>query len=381
MKIACVVGARPNFMKIAPLLEAMKNYPQLQPILVHTGQHYDYEMSGVFFEDLDIPEPDVHLGVGSGSHAVQTAKIMIEFEKVVLEHQPDLVLVVGDVNSTLSCALVAAKYRKPSEAPGVGERSEHIPVAHVEAGIRSFDKSMPEEINRNLTDAVSDYLFVPTEHGCTNLRREGIPEEKIFLVGDVMIDTLLKYQKRAAQTLILKEMGLVQKSYALMTMHRPHNVDIKENLITVLDAIDQVQKQIPLVFSMHPRTRKRIKEFQLENRVSSMKNLTVIEPVGYLRFLNLMMHAKFVITDSGGMQEETTVLNIPCLTLRENTERPETIDEGTNTLVGNNAQRIIAESFKILDGHGKTGTYPELWDGHTAERIVSILNRKGNRES
>nr|MBC8466047.1 UDP-N-acetylglucosamine 2-epimerase [bacterium] len=220
-----------------------------------------------------------------------------------------------------------------------------------------------------------------TEHGCTNLRREGIPEEKIFLVGDVMIDTLLKYQKRAAQTLILKEMGLVQKSYALMTMHRPHNVDIKENLITVLDAIDQVQKQIPLVFSMHPRTRKRIKEFQLENRVSSMKNLTVIEPVGYLRFLNLMMHAKFVITDSGGMQEETTVLNIPCLTLRENTERPETIDEGTNTLVGNNAQRIIAESFKILDGHGKTGTYPELWDGHTAERIVSILNRKGNRES
>ena len=364
MKIACVVGARPNFMKIAPILEAMKPYPKLQPLLVHTGQHYDYEMSGVFFEDLNIPDPDIHLGVGSGSHAVQTARIMIEFEKVILEHQPDLVLVVGDVNSTLACALVAAKL--------------HTPVAHVEAGIRSFDRTMPEEINRIVTDAVSDYLFPPSEFGRENLLHEGIPEEKIFLVGDVMIDTLLKYQKRAAQTPILKELGLAQKSYALMTMHRHHNVDIKENLIAVLDAIDHVQKRIPIVFSMHPRTKKRIEEFQLESRLPSMKNLTVIEPVGYLRFLNLMMHAKFVITDSGGMQEETTVLNIPCLTLRENTERPETIDEGTNTLVGNDTQRIIEESFKILNGQGKTGTYPELWDGHAAERVASILNQKGN---
>ena len=361
MKIACIVGARPNFMKIAPILEAMKEYPRLQPILVHTGQHYDYEMSGVFFEDLDIPEPNVHLGVGSGSHAVQTAKIMIEFEKVVLEHQPDLVLVVGDVNSTLACALVAAKL--------------HIPVAHVEAGIRSFDRSMPEEINRIVTDTISDYLFPPSEFGRENLLREGISEEKIFLVGDVMIDTLLKYQKRAAQAPILKELGLAQKSYALMTMHRPHNVDIKENLIAVLDAIDRVQKRIPIVFSMHPRTRKRIEEFQLESRIAAMKNLTIIEPVGYLRFLNLMMHAKFVITDSGGMQEETTVLNIPCLTLRENTERPETINEGTNTLVGNETERIIEESFKIIAGQGKTGSYPELWDGRAAERIVEIINR------
>ena len=266
MKIACVVGARPNFMKIAPILEAMKPYPKLQPLLVHTGQHYDYEMSGVFFEDLNIPEPDIHLGVGSGSHAVQTAKIMIEFEKVVFEHNPNLVLVVGDVNSTLACALVAAKL--------------NIPVAHVEAGIRSFDKSMPEEINRILTDAVSDYLFVPTEHGCANLRREGIPEEKIFLVGDVMIDTLLKYKDKAAVTPILVEpkqchcerieatpkrrVSLQKGNYALMTMHRPHNVDIKENLIKILRAIQEIQSKIRIVFPMHPRTRNRIEEFHFD---------------------------------------------------------------------------------------------------------------------
>jgi UDP-N-acetylglucosamine 2-epimerase (non-hydrolysing) len=366
VKIACIVGARPNFMKIAPILEAMRKYPQLQPILVHTGQHYDYEMSGVFFEDLNIPDPDIHLGVGSGSHAVQTAKIMIEFEKVVLEHKPDLVLVVGDVNSTLACALVAAK--------------ENIPVAHVEAGIRSFDRSMPEEINRILTDAVSDYLFPPSKHGCENLRREGVPEEKIFLVGDVMIDTLLKYKDKAATTPILDELGLQKGNYALMTMHRPHNVDIRGNLLNILRAIQEIQSKISIVFPMHPRTRSRIEEFQLSEQLSNMNNLIVIEPVGYLRFLNLMMNSKFVLTDSGGMQEETTVLNIPCLTLRENTERPETIDEGTNTLVGNNTQRIIEESFKILNGQGKTGFYPELWDGHAAERIVSILNRKGNKE-
>jgi len=374
MKIACVVGARPNFMKIAPILEAMKKYTQLQPIplnkggqgvvLVHTGQHYDYEMSGVFFEDLNIPEPDIHLGVGSGSHAVQTAKIMIEFEKVALEYKPDLVLVVGDVNSTLACALVAAKL--------------YIPVAHVEAGIRSFDKSMPEEINRILTDAVSDYLFVPIEHGCANLRREGIPEEKIFLVGDVMIDTLLKYKEKAAANPILDELGLQKGNYALMTMHRPHNVDIKENLIKILRAIQEIQSKIKIVFPMHPRTRSRIEEFQLSEKLSDMNNLIIIEPIGYLRFLNLMMNSKFVLTDSGGMQEETTVLNIPCLTLRENTERPETIDGGTNTLVGNDTQRIIEESFKILDGHGKTGTYPELWDGWASERIVKIINKESD---
>ena len=361
MKIACVVGARPNFMKIAPILEAMKPYPKLQPLLVHTGQHYDYEMSGVFFEDLNIPEPDVYLGVGSGSHAVQTAKIMIEFEKVVLEHKPDMVLVVGDVNSTLACAIVAAKL--------------HISVAHVEAGIRSFDRAMPEEINRILTDAVSDYLLPPSKHGCENLRREGIPEEKIFFVGDVMIDTLLKHKDKAAATPILNELGLQKGNYVLMTMHRPHNVDFRENLINILSAVQAIQNKIRIVFPMHPRTRNSIKEFKLSDKMFNMKNLMITEPVGYLRFLNLMMHAKFVITDSGGIQEETTVLNIPCLTLRENTERPETIDEGTNILVGNNTQRIIEESFKILEGQGKTGSYPDLWDGRASERIVETLTQ------
>jgi UDP-N-acetylglucosamine 2-epimerase (non-hydrolysing) len=346
-------------MKIAPILEAMKNYLQLQPLLVHTGQHYDYEMSGAFFDDLNIPEPDVYLGVGSGSHAVQTAKIMIEFEKVMLEHKPDMVLVVGDVNSTLACALVAVKLQTA--------------VAHVEAGIRSFDRTMPEEINRLLTDAVSDYLFPPSEHGYENLRREGIPEEKIFLVGDVMIDTLLKYKEKATKTPILDELGLQKGNYALMTMHRPHNVDIKENLMNILNAIQEIQSKIPIVFPIHPRTRRRIEEFHLDERLSNMKNLIVGEPAGYLRFLNLMMHSKFVLTDSGGMQEETTVLNIPCLTMRENTERPETIDEGTNTLVGNNSHRIIEESLKILDGQGKSGTYPELWDGCASKRVVEII--------
>jgi UDP-N-acetylglucosamine 2-epimerase (non-hydrolysing) len=246
---------------------------------------------------------------------------------------------------------------------------------------------MPEEINRILTDAISDYLFVPTEHGCANLRREGISEEKIFLVGDVMIDTLLKYKDKAATNPILDELGLQigeviprigEGNYALMTMHRPHNVDIKENLIKMLRAIQEIQNKIQIVFPMHPRTRHRIEEFQFSEQLSNMNNLIVIEPVGYLRFLNLMMNSKFVLTDSGGMQEETTVLNIPCLTLRENTERPETIDGGTNTLVGNDTQRIIEESFKILSGQGKTGTYLELWDGHAAERIVKIIDEESN---
>jgi UDP-N-acetylglucosamine 2-epimerase (non-hydrolysing) len=350
-------------MKIAPILEAMKEYPQLNPILVHTGQHYDYEMSGVFFEELNIPEPDVHLGVGSGSHAAQTAKIMIEFEKVVLEGKPDLVLVVGDVNSTLACALVAAKLC--------------IPVAHVEAGIRSFDRTMPEEINRILTDAVSDYLFPPSEYGCENLRKEGILDEKIFLVGDVMIDTLMRNKEKALNTTILSDLNLQKNSYALMTLHRPHNVDFREKLSGILNAIYEIQNRIKIVFSMHPRTRNRIEEFNLEEQLSRMKNLLTFKPIGYAKFLNLMMHTKFVLTDSGGMQEETTVLSIPCLTMRENTERPETIHQGTNILVGNDPQRIVNESFKILDGKGKKGgIYPELWDGHTAERIVEIISKR-----
>jgi len=360
MKIICVAGARPNFMKVAPILEAMKDYPKLEPILVHTGQHYDYEMSGVFFEELGIPEPDEHLGVGSGSHAVQTAKIMIEFEKVMLKRASEFVLVVGDVNSTLACALVSAKL--------------NVPVGHVEAGIRSFDRTMPEEINRILTDSIADYLFPPSKFGYNNLVNEGIDEKKLFLVGDVMIDTLLKFKPKAREASILSELSLTPKNYVLMTMHRPSNVDIKENLVEILDAVEYIQKEIMMVFSMHPRTRNRIKEFGLEDKVKSMTNLRVIEPIGYFRFLNLMMNAKFVLTDSGGMQEETTVLGIPCLTMRDTTERPETIEQGTNKLVNSDKKLIIQETEKILRGNFRTGTYPELWDGKSALRIVEVLN-------
>jgi len=362
MKIACIAGARPNFMKIAPILEAMKPYPNLDSLLVHTGQHYDYQMSGVFFKELEIPEPDIHLGVGSGSHAVQTAKIMMAFEETALEHQPDLVLVVGDVNSTLACALVAAKL--------------HIPVAHVEAGIRSFDMTMPEEINRVVTDSISDYLLPPSNFGRENLLKEGISEDKIFVVGDTMIDTLFKFRERAEQTPILTELGVKAKSYALMTLHRPANVDIKENLIAILNAIERIQEQIQIVFAIHPRTKSHIQTFGLSNRVAAMSNLRIIDPVGYFAFLNLMINAHFVLTDSGGMQEETTVLGIPCLTMRDTTERPETVEEGTNTLVANDTELIVEESLKILNGNGKRGTYPELWDGHAAERVVEVLNQQ-----
>ena len=359
MKIACVVGARPNFMKIAPLLAAMEEYPDLDPLLVHTGQHYDYEMSQVFFEELEIPEPDVYMGVGSSSHAVQTGKIMMSFEEVVIEHKPDLVLVVGDVNSTLACALVSSKL--------------HIPIAHVEAGIRSFDRTMPEEINRVLTDAISDYLLTPVEHANENLRKEGIPEDKIFLVGDVMMDTLLKYREKASSNGILDRLGLEGDSYALMTLHRPSNVDVKSNFVNILDALAEIQKRIKIIFPIHPRTKARMGEFGLSDMISGMKNLEIIEPIGYLGFIGLMMNARFVMTDSGGMQTETTVLNIPCLTMRENTERPETLKTGTNTLVGSDTQLIIRESERILDGNSRTGVYPELWDGNTASRIVEVL--------
>ncbi|MBM3212957.1 UDP-N-acetylglucosamine 2-epimerase (non-hydrolyzing) [Candidatus Poribacteria bacterium] len=364
MKIACVVGARPNFMKIAPILEEMKAYPNLKPLLIHTGQHYDYTMSQVFFDELDIPKPDVFLNVGSGTHAVQTAKIMIEFDKVIAEHKPDMVLVVGDVNSTLACSLVSSKL--------------WIPIVHVEAGIRSYDRTMPEEINRVLTDVISDYLMTPTEDANKNLAKEGISQEKVILVGDVMIDTLIKYKDKAisASSGIMQELGLEKASYVIMTLHRPSNVDIKENFAGILEALWEIQKHIKIVFPIHPRTKNRISEFGFSDKVSQMKNLIILEPLGYLKFMGLMINSKFALTDSGGMQTESTVINIPCLTMRENTERPETIREGTNTLVGNDTQTIISESMKILEGKGKKGTYPKIWDGHTARRIAEIINSR-----
>jgi UDP-N-acetylglucosamine 2-epimerase (non-hydrolysing) len=360
-------------MKVAPLMRAVEEYNTthqslvtIHPLLIHTGQHYDYEMSKVFFEDLELPQPDIYLAVGSGTHAEQTGKIMIEFEKVLFKEKPDLAIVVGDVNSTLAAALAAVKLR--------------IPVAHVEAGLRSYDRTMPEEINRLLTDAVSDYLFTPSPDADENLRKEGISEEKIFLVGNVMVDSLLYNKPKAEKSDILERLGLVtshQSSstpYALLTLHRPSNVDNKETLLRIIKALGEISRRIPIVFPAHPRTQKRLKEFDLLDRLLLTNHrLLLIEPLSYLDFLNLEMNAKFVMTDSGGIQEETTVLNIPCLTLRNTTERPITIGQGTNTLVWNNTETIITEAFKIIDGKGKKGSCPELWDGRTAERIVEIL--------
>ena len=373
MKIISVVGARPNFMKVAPLIRAIEkdNANQqarhtIQHLLVHTGQHYDYEMSQVFFQDMEIPLPDFHLNVGSGTHAEQTGKVMIEFEKVLFQEKPDMVIVVGDVNSTIAAALAAVKL--------------HIPLAHVEAGLRSFDRTMPEEINRLLTAVISDYLFTPSPDANENLQREGIPEEKILLVGNVMVDSLLYSRSMAAKSGILATLGLTASCgaqvtpYALLTLHRPSNVDKRKSLLKILEALNEISQRIPVVFPIHPRTRERLEEFGLLSHLPvANQQFIIIKHLGYLDFLKLEMNARFVMTDSGGIQEETTVLNIPCLTLRERTEWPITVSRGTNTLVRDNADRIIGEAIKILDGKAKQGTCPELWDGRTAERIVKIL--------
>lgn len=367
MKIVNVVGARPNFMKIAPIMRAIDKYNQsnsskIEPILIHTGQHYDYEMSKVFFKDLELPEPDIYLGVGSGTHSEQTGKVMIEFEKVLVKEKPDLVVVVGDVNSTLACALSTVKL--------------HIPVAHVEAGLRSFDRSMPEEINRLLTDAISEFLFTPSSDADENLRNEGISNEKIFQVGDVMVDSLFLNLAKAKDSSILKDLNL-SSDYTVITLHRPSNVDDRDNFLNILEALKIISKRIPVIFPIHPRTKKQVEFFNLQNCFEDIPTndpgIYSIEPLGYLDFLSLMMKAKFIMTDSGGVQKETTVLGIPCLTLRDTTEWPLTLTEGTNTLVWNDPRRITEEAFKILDGQSKNGNCPRLWDGRAAERIVEIL--------
>ena len=369
MKIVNVVGARPNFMKMAPLIEAMRAYPFICPLLVHTGQHYDANMSKDFFEDLGLPMPDVSLEVGSGSHAEQTARIMVEFEKVLLRERPDLTLVVGDVNSTIACALTSVKLG--------------IPVAHVEAGLRSYDRTMPEEVNRVLTDAISDFLFT-TERGAeVNLRREGISEDRIFFVGNVMIDSLLKHTRQAESSTVLEDLNLAPRGYALMTLHRPSNVDDRSSLERVLLAIASIQVRLPVVWPVHPRTRAKLAECGLGERqgppAKGNLGLRMVEPQGYLNFLRLMENARLVLTDSGGIQEETTVLGVPCLTMRENTERPVTLEEGTNVLVGTDTGTIVREAMRVLDGQARPGTRPELWDGKAASRIVDILvARLGN---
>ena len=362
MLVVNVAGARPNFMKISPLMRAMKRRESFKSVLVHTGQHYDDNMSKSFFQDLELSEPDLHLGVGSGSHAWQTAEIMVRFEKALVDLTPDLVLVVGDVNSTLACSIAAAKLG--------------VPIAHVEAGLRSFDRTMPEEINRVVTDQLSDYLFATCQEANDNLRREGISEEKIFLVGNVMVDSLLANLEQAKQSDILNRLGVEHERYTLMTLHRPSNVDNQKTLCNILHGLNTIQQELPIIFPAHPRTLRQITEFGLSGQIAEMTHLHLIEPLGYLEFLCLMSQSKLVLTDSGGIQEETTVLGIPCLTLRENTERPVTVTEGTNTLVGSDPDRIIDEAMKVLNGCGKVGRVPKLWDGQASERIVTILEKE-----
>jgi UDP-N-acetylglucosamine 2-epimerase (non-hydrolysing) len=351
VKILHIVGARPNFMKMAPVLSALR--PRgVEQAIVHTGQHYDANMSGVFFEQLGMPAPDVNLEVGSGSHAAQTAEIMTRFEPVVLERRPDVVLVYGDVNSTVAAALVCAKLG--------------VKVGHVEAGLRSFDRSMPEEINRLVTDQLADLLFTPSEDGDCNLLREGVPPEKIFRVGNVMIDSLVKLLPMAKAEFCRP----LPERFALVTLHRPSNVDDSAALHGILAALLKVQQDLPVLFPVHPRTRRRIAEFHLQ-----ASHLQLMEPLSYLEFLFLQSRATLVITDSGGIQEETTYLNVPCLTVRENTERPVTVSHGTNVLVGRNLEKLCFEVSEILAGRAKRGSAPPLWDGRAGDRIAQVLEK------
>ncbi|MBC8415924.1 MAG: UDP-N-acetylglucosamine 2-epimerase (non-hydrolyzing) [Candidatus Cloacimonetes bacterium] len=358
-KIHLIVGARPNFMKMAPLYKEFTKYPEeFDIILIHTGQHYDERMSKFFFDDLQMPVPDEYLEVGSGTHGQQTAKIMERYEEVLLKNRPNLVIVAGDVNSTAACAIDAVKL--------------HIPVAHLEAGLRSFARTMPEEINRILTDAISDYLLTPSPDADENLLNEGVPGEKIFFVGNIMIDSLVQYKEKAKASNILQKLGLNQ-NFALITLHRPSNVDSEKGLLTILNAFEEISKSIKLVFPIHPRTTKQIAAFGLEDKVKKMKNLLLVPPIGYYDFLKLQMEAKFILTDSGGIQEESTYFGVPCLTLRPQTERPITITEGTNKLVKLETEDIIKEAEEILSGNIKKGKIPKYWDGKTAERIVDIF--------
>jgi UDP-N-acetylglucosamine 2-epimerase (non-hydrolysing) len=354
MKLLFVAGARPNFMKVAPLMWEAARRHDVESILVHTGQHYDERMSKLFFEQLRIPKPDVDLEVGSGSHAVQTAEVMKRFEPVLLAQRPDAVVVVGDVNSTVACALTAVKLG--------------VPVAHVEAGLRSFDRTMPEEINRILTDAICRWLFVSEPSGVTHLRHEGVDDSRIFLVGNVMIDTLIACRHQFEQSTSLADFGVTERGYGVVTLHRPANVDEPATFAGLLRSLEALQRELPLIFPVHPRTRKAI-----DAQPVAMPNLRTMEPLGYLEFMKLVAHARLVLTDSGGIQEETTYLGIPCLTLRSNTERPITIEQGTNVLVGLDPDKIIAAGRRVLSSPVSAGKVPELWDGHTSTRILDIL--------
>lgn len=362
MRVILVVGARPNFIKVVPLMRSFQRRPEVSPLLVHTGQHYDPTLSDIFFQELEIPRPDVELGVGSASHALQTAQIMIKLEPVLIDFKPNVLVVVGDVNSTLAASLTAAKLS--------------VPVAHVEAGLRSFDRSMPEEINRVVTDAVSDFLFVTEPEAISNLVNEGKPRDSIFHVGNVMIDTLLTNLHKIDSRPILDRFRLRPREYIVATIHRPSNVDSSEDLRRTLSMLDAIQRDWKLIFPIHPRTRAKLSQHLLERQMDSMENLVLIDPLGYLDFLKLVKESRLVLTDSGGIQEETTVLGIPCLTMRNNTERPITVTQGTNRLVGNDPGHILDTFNEAISAPQKRHTIPEYWDGRAAERITNILAQK-----
>jgi UDP-N-acetylglucosamine 2-epimerase (non-hydrolysing) len=367
--ISVVAGARPNFMKIAPIIRALRATAEdarqsgidLRISIVHTGQHYDENMSEVFFRELEIPTPDMHLEVGSGSHAEQTARIMVAFEKYILQEKPDWVIVVGDVNSTIGCALPAKKLG--------------VKVAHVEAGLRSFDMSMPEEVNRKLTDAISDMLFVTEESGVQNLRAEGVPAEKIFVVGNVMIDTLLRNQEKIGGPDFIPSPAVKAfrerfDRYAVLTLHRPSNVDGRESITPIWKVLSEIGRRVPILFPVHPRTKEKIREFGLQEN-----GITLVDPIGSLDMVYAVKGAALVLTDSGGLQEETTALGIPCITIRENTERPVTVTMGTNYLTGTDPDRILAAANEILSGNAKKGAVPPLWDGKASVRIAAVFRK------
>ena len=400
--IHLIAAARPNFMKIAPLYHALRKESWVDPYIVHTGQHYDLNMSDVFFKDLGLPEPHIHLGIGSGSHAEQTGKVMIAYEKVLLEYRPDIVVVVGDVNSTLACALAASKItyvgsqhngparlasesvagrqqtRPPRKRKRCGQATDNGRglrplVAHLEAGLRSFDRTMPEEINRGVTDSLSDILWTPSPDADKNLLREGIDKNKIVRVGNIMIDSLELLRPKIEREDIYNRFGLFRKKYGVITLHRPSNVDKVDTLKGLCDVFGRVGQKIPLIFPVHPRTKKNLEAQGLMGLLNSGRQLRIVDPLGYIPFMNLVFNSRLVITDSGGIQEETTYLGIPCLTLRPNTERPITISQGTNELCA--AEKLESKVSRILSGKTEQSSVPQLWDGHTGERVVMSIKR------
>ncbi len=374
MKIHLIAAARPNFMKIAPLYHALKKETWADPVIVHTGQHYDINMSDAFFKDLELPDPHIHLGIGSGSHAEQTGNVMIAYEKILIKEKPDLVVVVGDVNSTMACTIAASKVvypLAPDQTRSDGCAVNRPRVAHLEAGLRSRDRSMPEEINRLVTDVLVDYLWTPSPDALENLMGEGIPPEKIQNVGNIMIDSLEMMRPKIEAVQVFTELGLIKGNYGLITLHRPSNVDSPENLSAICRMLIEASRKMPLIFPVHPRTRKNLDAFGLMETLQGTEEILLTEPISYIRFMNLVFNSRYVITDSGGLQEETTYLGIPCLTIRPNTERPVTVTVGTNRLC--TLENLPDRIENIFTGNVKAHTVPDLWDGHTAKRVVDAI--------